>query len=133
MIKTYTHNRISSVYQYMIMGIGIILILYSIYDQHYYKIFLGLLLIYASFFEKNVFIAEEGVLIQTKKIRSKKERMIKFAQMQRISIQKRNDKAMLFCEMGNVGYKVIVDATNVDKIIGLAKKHNKKIDIYYVE
>ncbi|MCT4621626.1 MAG: hypothetical protein N4A62_19835 [Marinisporobacter sp.] len=132
MIKTYTNNKISSAYQYLMIGIGILLILYSIYNKQYFRILLGVLFIYASFFEKSVSIEEEGLLIQTKRGKSKKERIIKFSQMQCISIQTRNDKAMMVCEVNNAGYKVKVDAEDVKKIVGLAKKHNKKIDIFYM-
>ncbi|MBF8983371.1 hypothetical protein IZY60_07465 [Lutibacter sp. B2] len=131
MIKTYKHNKLSSVYQYLIVGILIVLIGDSIKDQQYLKVFIGVLLIYVSLYEKEVSIEDEGVLIQIKRIRRKKEKMIKFAQMKHISIQKRNDKALMFFAKEDMGQKAIVDAENVEKIVGLAKKRNKKIDIYY--
>ncbi|QZY56186.1 hypothetical protein [Crassaminicella profunda] len=133
MIKTYAQSKLSSMHKYIIIGIGIVFIGYSIYDQQYFKILLGLILIYACYFEKNIFIEDEGLRIQIKRIGTKKERIIKFDEMQEMSHQTRNDKTMFFFSKDNMIYKVMVDAINVNKVVRLVKKKNKKIKIYYLE
>nr|WP_165000258.1 hypothetical protein [Anaerophilus nitritogenes] len=119
-------------YQYMIIGIGILFIGYALYDGQYFKILFGLVLIYASFFEKNMFIDHDGLLIQIKKLGRKNQRSIKFKEMSEMTIHTKNDKAMIFFIKENIGHKVIVDASRVEEIVKLAKKNNKKIQIDYI-
>ncbi|TCO67736.1 hypothetical protein [Marinisporobacter balticus] len=133
MIKTYTHNKLSSMYQYLIIAVVIVWIGDSIYNKQYLNVFVGVALIYISFCEKKVFITQEGILIRTKRMKRTKERIIKFSQIQRISVQKRNGKAMFYFAREGAGQKAIVDAENVEQIVAWAKKHNKKIDVYYID
>ncbi|WP_053956075.1 hypothetical protein [Inediibacterium massiliense] len=132
MIETHSNKKLSNIHKYMIIGIGILFIGSALYDGEYLKILFGLVLIYASFFEKSIFIEEDGLLIQIKKLGKESERRIKFTEMSEINIHRKNDKAMIFFIKENIGHKVIIDLSNLEETIKLAKKQNKKIQVDYL-
>ncbi|MBF8984007.1 hypothetical protein IZY60_10690 [Lutibacter sp. B2] len=131
--ETYSNKKLTLSYKIILIFLGSVLLLYGFYFKEYKKIFISILLIYLSFFEKKVFITKEGIISQRKGLGFKSRDLIPFTHITNIRIQEVNEKTGLHFMENHMARRIIIDTKYVNDIVELSKNSNKKIYIDHIK
>lgn len=125
MIKTYNPKETPKWMGYAGLLIGITLIIWGILNNRGMISALGLFFILVVSHKLNIFIGEEGLLMETTILYwIKKKEGLNFKEMDSIEIKRGQERSMVVFWKGCRGRRVLINTPDLDKLLAYVSKEN---------
>jgi|GEM_PF-2537651 len=125
MIKTYNPKEIEKWIEYSSLVIGIILIIGGILNNRVIISILGLFFILLISNKRNIFIDQEGLLINTTTFYwIKRTERLNFKKMDSLEVKKGKDRSLVVFWKGYRGRRVLISTNDLDTLFDYIRKEN---------
>ena len=121
-VKVSNKTRNENLYKKLSLFFGLSLLYISFKDNNIFKTFVGLLLLFYTTYEKNIYISEEGLTYSYNSLLFKREEHIKFQDTEDITIVKGKKNYTLFFIKYPIARKLIIDSDKLEIVLNLIKK-----------
>ena len=125
MIKTYNPKETKKWMEYPSLLVGIIMLIWGVISRQNILLILGFFFILVVSKKVEIIIDKKGILITTKTLfLMKRKDRLNFKEMESIIIKEGTQKSLIYFMKGWKGRKILIDTTNLTKLIDYIKNEN---------
>lgn len=124
MEKMKVSNKIKNenLYKKLSLFFGLSLLFISIKDKNIFKTLVGLLLLFYTTYEKDIYISKEGLTYSYNSFLFKREDSIKFEDTEDITVVRGKENCTIFFIKDPMAKKLVIDSDKLENVLEFIKK-----------